>query len=139
MRSMRSMRSMRGGFIFRSRGPWLKVHHGQCLTSMTKHDSGGSRRTTGFEIPGPMTQDRSWIFLSVYLIRGCEATFMVTRQITQLTTARASTYLIAFSTLRRNHHWVVGHRLSGPAVSLHTYKHRYIYVAYMLFACRVRM
>jgi hypothetical protein len=33
---MRSMRSMRGGFIFRSRGPSLKVHHGQCLTSMTK-------------------------------------------------------------------------------------------------------
>ncbi len=23
--------------------PQLKVHHGQCLTSMTKHDSGGSR------------------------------------------------------------------------------------------------
>jgi hypothetical protein len=32
---MRSMRSMRGGFIFRNRGPSLKVHHGQCLTSMT--------------------------------------------------------------------------------------------------------
>jgi hypothetical protein len=42
LRSMRSMRSMRGGFIFRNRGPSLKVHHGQCLTSMTKHDSGGS-------------------------------------------------------------------------------------------------
>jgi hypothetical protein len=42
---MRSMRSMRGGFIFRNRGPSLKVtvvHHGQYLTSMTKHDSGGS-------------------------------------------------------------------------------------------------
>jgi hypothetical protein len=38
----RSMRSMRGGFIFHNRGPSLKVHHGQCLTSMTKHDSGGS-------------------------------------------------------------------------------------------------
>jgi hypothetical protein len=36
------MRSVRGGFIFRNRGPSLKVHHGQCLTSMTKHDSGGS-------------------------------------------------------------------------------------------------
>jgi hypothetical protein len=40
--TMRSMRSMRGGFIFRNRGPSLKVHHGQCLTSMTEHDSGGS-------------------------------------------------------------------------------------------------
>jgi hypothetical protein len=40
--AMRSMRSMRGGFIFRSRGPSLKVHHGQCLTSVTKHDTGGS-------------------------------------------------------------------------------------------------
>jgi hypothetical protein len=37
-----TLRSMRGGFIFRSRMPSLKVHHGQCLTSMTKHDSGGS-------------------------------------------------------------------------------------------------
>ncbi len=25
---------MRGGFIFRNRGPSLKIHHGQCLTSM---------------------------------------------------------------------------------------------------------
>ena len=42
-----SMRSMRVGFIFRSRGPSLKVHHGQCLTSMAKHDTGGSPlRTT---------------------------------------------------------------------------------------------
>ncbi len=32
----RSMRSMRGGFIFRSQGPSLKVHHGQYRTSMTK-------------------------------------------------------------------------------------------------------
>ncbi len=38
--SMRSMCSMRGGFIFHKRGPLLKVHHSQCLTSMTKHDSG---------------------------------------------------------------------------------------------------
>jgi hypothetical protein len=37
--SMRSMRSMRGGFIFRNRGPSLKVHHGQHFASMTKHDS----------------------------------------------------------------------------------------------------
>jgi hypothetical protein len=36
------LRSMRGGFIFRNQGPSLKVHHGQCVTSMTKHDSGGS-------------------------------------------------------------------------------------------------
>jgi hypothetical protein len=35
---MRSMRSMCSGFIFRNRGALLKVHHGQCLTSMTKHD-----------------------------------------------------------------------------------------------------
>jgi hypothetical protein len=40
--SMRFMRSMRGGFVFRNRRPSLKAHHGQCLTSMTKHDSGGS-------------------------------------------------------------------------------------------------
>ncbi len=33
-----SMRSIRGGFIFRNRGPSLKVHNCQCLTSMTKHD-----------------------------------------------------------------------------------------------------
>jgi hypothetical protein len=38
----RSMRSMCGGFISRNWGPSLKVHHGQCLTSMTKHDSGAS-------------------------------------------------------------------------------------------------
>jgi hypothetical protein len=33
-----SMRSIRGAFIFRNRGPSLKVHHGpgQCLTSMSK-------------------------------------------------------------------------------------------------------
>ena len=36
------MRSMCGGFIFRNWGPLLKVHHSKCLTSMTKHDSGGS-------------------------------------------------------------------------------------------------
>ncbi len=49
-----SVHSMRGGFIFRSqyydkysvfvtvtvsRRPSLKVHHGQCLTTMTKHDT----------------------------------------------------------------------------------------------------
>jgi hypothetical protein len=34
-------------------------------------------------------------------------------KITQLTIARVPTYLSAFSTLRRNHHWVVGYRLSG--------------------------
>jgi hypothetical protein len=39
---MRSMRSMRGGFIFRNRGPSLKVYHGQHLASMAKHDTGGS-------------------------------------------------------------------------------------------------
>jgi hypothetical protein len=37
--TMRSMRSMRGGIIFRNRGPSLKVHHGQCLTRMTKYDT----------------------------------------------------------------------------------------------------
>jgi hypothetical protein len=42
LRSMRSMRSMGGGFIFRNRGPSLKVHRGQCFTSMTKHGAGGS-------------------------------------------------------------------------------------------------
>jgi hypothetical protein len=34
---VRSMRSMRGGFIFRNRGPSLKVHHCQHLASVTKH------------------------------------------------------------------------------------------------------
>jgi hypothetical protein len=38
---MRFMRFMRDGLIFRSRGPSLEVHHGQCLTSMTKHDTCG--------------------------------------------------------------------------------------------------
>ncbi len=38
---MRSMRSMRGGFIFRSLGPSLKVHHGQRLTSV--HPAGSMR------------------------------------------------------------------------------------------------
>jgi hypothetical protein len=51
--SMRSMRSMRGGFIFRNRGPSLKVHHGQCLTSMTKHDSGGSPPGTACDSAKP--------------------------------------------------------------------------------------
>jgi hypothetical protein len=40
--SMCSMCSMRGGIIFHNRGPSLKVHHCQCLTRITKHDSGGS-------------------------------------------------------------------------------------------------
>jgi hypothetical protein len=35
---LETVRSMRGGFIFRNRGPSLKVHRGQCLKSMTKHD-----------------------------------------------------------------------------------------------------
>ena len=34
--SMHSMRSVRGRFISHSLGLSLKVHHGQCLTSMTK-------------------------------------------------------------------------------------------------------
>ncbi len=34
---------MRGGFIFRRRGSSLKVHHGQCFTSMTKHGTGSMR------------------------------------------------------------------------------------------------
>ncbi len=40
---------MRVGFIFRNQGPSLKVHHGQCLTSMTKHDSGGSPPGAAFQ------------------------------------------------------------------------------------------
>ncbi len=48
---MCSMRSMCGGFIFCNRGPSLKVHHGQHLASMTKHDTGGS--------PGPHATARS--------------------------------------------------------------------------------
>ncbi len=39
---MLSMCSMRGGFIFHNQGPLLKVHHCQHLTSVTKHDTGGS-------------------------------------------------------------------------------------------------
>jgi hypothetical protein len=39
LQSMRSMRSMRGEFIFRNRGPSLKVHHCQHLASVTKHDT----------------------------------------------------------------------------------------------------
>jgi hypothetical protein len=35
-RSMRSTRSMRGGFIFRSRGPSLKVHHSQYLARLSR-------------------------------------------------------------------------------------------------------
>ncbi len=51
---MRSMRSMRGGFIFRNRGPSLKVHHCQHLASVTKHDTGvigglQSSRSRAFE------------------------------------------------------------------------------------------
>jgi hypothetical protein len=34
--AMHSMRSMRGEFFFRNRGPSVKVHHGQCLTSMAQ-------------------------------------------------------------------------------------------------------
>ena len=35
--SMCSMCSMRGGIIFLNRGPLLKVHHGQCPTSLIPH------------------------------------------------------------------------------------------------------
>jgi hypothetical protein len=61
---------------------------------------------------------------------------MVTRQITQLTTACASTYLSAFSTLRRNHHWVVGYHHSGRSVShiystdSHKHENAYCEIAY---------
>jgi hypothetical protein len=47
--------------------------------------------------------------------------FMAFCQITQLTTARASTYFSVSSTLRpgRDHHWVVGYRLSGRSFTQH--------------------
>jgi hypothetical protein len=41
----------RGGFIFRSQGPWLKVHYGQCLTTqsrpapVTNHHTRGQNKT----------------------------------------------------------------------------------------------
>jgi hypothetical protein len=40
---MHCMRSMRGGFIFGTRGPSLKMHHGQYFTSMTMHDANHDR------------------------------------------------------------------------------------------------
>jgi hypothetical protein len=44
-----SMRSMLGGVNFRNQGPSLKIHRGHCLTSMTKHDSGGSPPEATFD------------------------------------------------------------------------------------------
>jgi hypothetical protein len=41
-RSMRSMGSMRGGFIFRCRGPSLKVHHGHGSSHSHGHGSSHS-------------------------------------------------------------------------------------------------
>jgi hypothetical protein len=59
-----SMRSMRGGFIFRNRGPSLKVHRGQCLTSMTlvdglpgPHATARSRLMTKRKVPLPDLQN----------------------------------------------------------------------------------
>ncbi len=66
----------------------------------------GLRRTTGFGIPGPMTQDRSWNVTLGLVNQWLRGDYMASTTITQLTTARASTYFSAFSTLRRNHHWV---------------------------------
>ncbi len=37
-----AMRTTSSGFIFSNQGPSLNVHRGQCLTSMSKHDAGGS-------------------------------------------------------------------------------------------------
>jgi hypothetical protein len=56
-----SMRSMRGVLIFRSRGPSLQVHHGQCLTSMCMAHCTALRQycaTWGpAKIPGPSYSD----------------------------------------------------------------------------------
>jgi hypothetical protein len=75
-RSMHCMRSVRGCFIFHSQGPSLKVHHGQCLRSVTKHDSGGSppgAACDGEKPPHDKMQgsaSRRWSRLSPYLPNG---------------------------------------------------------------------
>jgi hypothetical protein len=79
------------------------------------------RRTTGFRIPGPMFNQ--WL--------GGE--FMASRRITQLTTARASTYFSAFSTLRRNHHWVCWLPSIRPVTVLVTVLLSYAFYAFYEF------
>jgi hypothetical protein len=77
MHSMRSVCSMHGGFIFRNWGPILKVHHSQCLTSMTKHDSDGSPPGAAYvsaKPPHDKTQGATSGLqsqLSPYLPNGC--------------------------------------------------------------------
>jgi hypothetical protein len=56
--TMRSMRSMRGGFIFRNRGPSLKVHHGQHLTSMRSMRGWFISRSRGPSVPRPFCIER---------------------------------------------------------------------------------
>jgi hypothetical protein len=60
MRSMRSMRSMRGGFIFRNRGPSLKVHHCQHLVSVTKHDVNQNAATSQCWSAGPSPERQAY-------------------------------------------------------------------------------
>ncbi len=68
---------MRGGIIFRNWGPSLKVHHGQCLTRMTKHDSGGSPPGAACDSAKPphgkmQGSTSGWrSLLSPYLPNGC--------------------------------------------------------------------
>ena len=132
----------------------------------------GLRRTTGFGVPGPMTQNQSRMifcqfiwntrandsesiaddFLSVYLeyqgqwhrinrgmllfvysIRGWEAPFMASRQ-NSSTYYRSCVYVLsALSTLRRNHHWVVGYRLSGRSVCVYVCMYTSMYVCICIY------
>jgi len=77
------MRSMRGGFIFRSQGPWLKVHHGQCLTSVTKHDAGGSPPGANRNVATPLHghSHGHGVFSSNLFARGHLVTVMVNRAV----------------------------------------------------------
>ncbi len=101
------------------------------LTSSVSSDTcwwPGLRRTTGFGIPGPMTQDRSWNLTLGLINQWLGGEFMASRQITQLATARASTYFSAFSTLRRNHHWVCWLPSIRPVTCIHIHRYMYIFV-----------
>jgi hypothetical protein len=100
----------------------------------------GLRRITGFEIPGPITQNWLWV-LSVHSDHGWQSPFIALPPylVNLVTYYRSCVYVLsAFSTLRRNHHWVIGYRFSGRShtyidtvgyiiVHIHTYIHTYIH------------
>ncbi len=86
----------------------------------------GLRRTTGFGIPGPNdTKSIVEVSLGLFdlLLRG--ACYDLPPRLVNFTITCASTYLSAFLTLQRNHHWVIGHCLSGwsAPVSMHIHTH----------------